>query len=405
MVSEALRVASQERPGAAHLELAEDIAAEQVDYFNLPVAETRRPVAESKAIGSAVELLLAAKRPLLVIGAGANRKRTSNMLTEFVNTFNIVFVETQMGKGVIDEQLAQYGGTAALSSGDYVHDVINASDLIINIGHDVVEKPPFIMDPTQKVIHLNFEPASVNEVYFPQVEVVGDIANAIWQIKEAITEAETKPDWDTNYHEISIKKLEQSFQDSLIAAGDIITPQVLVNEVRTHLDSEDIVTLDNGMYKIWFARHYKTRAENTLLLDNALATMGAGVPSALASKLIHPDRRVVAVVGDGGFMMNSQELETAVRLDLKVTILVLNDKCLQMINWKQQKMGLKSFGLEFGNPDFVAYAKSYGANGLVAKSNDELDKVLKQADKLDGPTVVDVRIDYSHNKEDLNMSH
>lgn len=400
LVREAVRLAELERPGAVHLELPEDIAEEQIEAELLPRAETRRPVAEQKGITWAIDALLASKKPLLVIGAGANRKRTAKMLNMLVNDFGIPFVVTQMGKGVVDERSDFYAGTAALSSDDYVHDVIDQADLILNIGHDIVEKPPFIMRPQQKVVHVNFEPASVNEIYFPQVEVVGDIANAIWQIIEGLKQCSGDCGWSNDYHKSSISALNERFEQQ-VASASTVTPQALVSTLRSHLDDEDIVALDNGMYKIWFARHYEARAENTLLLDNALATMGAGVPSAMAAKLVRPDQRVVAVAGDGGFMMNSQALETAVRMKLKLTVLILDDSSYQMIKWKQHASGFESWGLDFSNPDFGMYAESYGAKALSAATPQELAAALAEADSHDGVSVVDVKFDYSTQSEDL----
>ena len=398
-VREAVRVATEERPGAAHIEIPEDIAAEEITFKLLPQSSTRRPVAEHKSIAQAVELLKKAKKPIIIVGAGANRKRTSNMLTEFVKTYNIPFVPTQMGKGVIAESLPQYAGTAALSSDDYVHDTLAEADLVINVGHDVVEKPPFIMTGERPVVHINFESAEVNDIYYPQYEVIGDIANAIWQIKEALTAKDTRH-WNTGYHQPAKEKLAARF-DNQTQSATSLTPQVIVSSTRVSVKDSGIIALDNGMYKIWFARHYMAEHENTILLDNALATMGAGIPSAMAAKLVYPEKQVVAIAGDGGFMMNSQELETAVRLKLDLVIVILNDSSYQMIRWKQENMGMDDYGLQFNNPDFVKYAESYGATGQRATTKEEYERSLQTALSGGGVQVIDVAIDYSHSAEDL----
>jgi len=399
-VREAFRLASEERPGAALIEIPEDIASESVETQLLPITHTRRPVAEAKAIRRTIALLKEARRPLLIVGAGANRKRTSNMLTKLVNEHHIPFATTQMGKGVIDEHLPEFAGTAALSKDDYVHRSIEQADLIINIGHDVVEKPPFIMSGDRTVVHIDFQPASVNEIYYPQVEVVGDIANAIWQLKEELDGTDISKNWDTEFHKPHKAQLDADFTEAL-EQSSTITPQVLVNTVRKAVPDDGVVTLDNGMYKLYFARHFEARFENTLLLDNALATMGAGVPSAIATKLIHPDKKVVAVAGDGGFMMNSQELETAVRLKLDLVIIILNDQAFQMIRWKQTNEGFDEFGMTFNNPDFVAYAESYGAHGHRATTPAELSELLTSSLTAKGVHVIDAHIDYSKNAESL----
>ncbi|MDF1762041.1 MAG: acetolactate synthase large subunit [Oleibacter sp.] len=398
-VREAFRLATEERPGATHIEIPEDIAAEKITYKPLPISFTRRPVAEEKSISHVVDLLKKSKHPIIIIGAGANRKRTSQVLTDFVQTFNIPFVPTQMGKGVISDALPQYAGTAALSSDDYVHETIEQADLVINIGHDVVEKPPFIMTGERPVVHVNFDSASVNDIYYPQCEVVGDIANAIWQIKVAL-EKEGVPKWDSEYHLPAKQKLIEDFNNS-IEKATTITPQVLVKTTRECVNDKGIVALDNGMYKIWFARHYDTYHENTLLLDNALATMGAGMPSAIGAKIVHPDRQVVAVVGDGGFMMNSQELETAVRLNLDLVVVILNDASYQMIRWKQSNLGMEDFGLQFNNPNFIMYANSYGAHGHRATTMTDYKQLLSEALEIGGVHVIDLAIDYSDNANGL----
>lgn len=399
-IREAFRLASLERPGAALLEVPEDIAAEDVEFKPMPISHARRPIAEHKAIAQAIELLLESRRPLLMVGAGSNRKRTNRMLTQLVQQTNIPFANTMMGKGVLDETMPQFAGTAALTSNDYVHHTIEQADLIINIGHDVVEKPPFIMRDGQQVIHINFESAAVNPIYYPQVEVVGDIANAIWQIKEELKNIEL-PNWDTDYHRPAREKLDNWFAGMLDSHS--VTPPVLVNELRLFMPDDGIVALDNGMYKIWFARHYVTKLENTLLLDNALATMGAGLPSAMAAKLVYPEKKVVAVAGDGGFMMNSQEIETAIRLNLDLIVIILNDQKYRMISWKQQQMNKTDFGLDFGNPDFVKYAESYGARGIRAENTDQLRQALNDCNGSQGVCIIDLVFDYSSNAEGLKI--
>ena len=317
MVREAFRLAKLERPGAVHLELPEDVAKEIVTGVPMVNYHTRRPVAEEKAIKKAVQMIEKSKHPLVLIGAGANRKRTSQVLTELIEKTGIPFFTTQMGKGVVTEKHSQYLGTAALSENDYIHCAINKADLIINIGHDTIEKPPFIMDESdkRKVIHINFFPAIVDQIYFPQHEVVGDIANTVRHIGSLISK---RPDWDFSYFYKMQKYLNSHFQLNTKKERFPYTPQQIVKIIRQNMKEEDIVTLDNGMYKIWFARNYHTLKQNTLLLDNSLASMGAGLPSAMAAKIVFPEKKVVAICGDGGFLMNSQELETANRLKLNL---------------------------------------------------------------------------------------
>ncbi len=399
-IREAFRLAQEEKPGAVHLEFPEDIAREIVTSEPVPASHARRPTAEEKSVREAVQMIEKARHPLLLVGAGANRKLTSSMLRQFIDKTSIPFVTTQMGKGVIDEHDKLFMGNTALSSGDFVHRVVDAADVILNVGHDVVEKPPFFMKPDGlKVIHINFSSASVDPVYFPQLEVVGDIANAIWQITQRIL---PKGHWDfTRFKEV------QMVADAHILEGADddrfpIYPQRLVADVRGVMPQDGIIALDNGVYKIWFARNYRASAPNTVLLDNALATMGAGLPSAMAARLVHPDRKVMAICGDGGFMMNSQELETCVRLGIQLVILVLRDNAYGMIKWKQSHMGLKSYGLDYGNPDFVKYAESYGANGYRVESAKDLLPLMKKCHQTPGVHLIEVPVDYSENDRILN---
>lgn len=395
MVRESFKVALEERPGAVHIELPEDIATEEVKENLFDVIRNRYPVASLKAIGEALEMMYAATSPLLLVGAGANRTRIGDALYDFVEKTNMPFFMTQMGKGVIDESHPNYLGTASLSADDYLHCAIDRADLIINVGHDVIEKPPFFMEKGgKKVIHVNFLSSDVDDTYFPQLDVIGDIANNIEQISSRFVKPKH---WNFEYAmrvKIEIEThLSKYSQDNRFP----ILPQRTVQIVRDTLGREDIVTLDNGVYKIWFSRNYKCYSPNTMLLDNALATMGAGLASAMAAKMVYPEKKVICVCGDGGFMMNSQELETAVRLGLDLVVIILNDNAYGMIRWKQEGMKFKSFGLVYTNPDFVMYAQSYGAYGYRPDSVESFSTLLNKVVHEKGVHLIDLRVDYSLN--------
>jgi len=399
-VRESFRVAEDERPGATHLELPEDIASEHSDMPIIQKSSFRRPIAENKAIEAAVRMIEDATRPLLLIGAGANRKSTYNMLQLFVEKTGIPFFSTQMGKGVIDERNPLFLGTAALSDDDFLHRAIDHADLIINVGHDVVEKPPFFMENDRfKVIHVNYVTAPIDPVYYPQQGVIGDIANSIWQLSEQI---KPQNNWDFSFFLTVRQKLEDHLQEGIDDPRFPMYPQRLVADIRKVVPANGIIALDNGVYKIWFARNYKAYQPNTVLLDNALATMGAGLPSAMAASLIYPAKKVVAICGDGGFMMNSQELETAVRLKLNLLVIILRDNAYGMIKWKQANMGFTNFGLDYGNPDFVKYAQSYGANGYRIAASDELVPLMETYFLMPGVHVIEVAVDYADNDRILN---
>lgn len=399
-VRESIRLAEEEKPGATHIEFPEDIADEETDSKPIKPSLTRRPVAEAKAVRAATKKIEQSKSPILVIGGGANRTITGRMLTQFIEKTGIPFVTTQLGKGVVDETSKQFMGCAALSANDFVHSAIESADLIINVGHDVIEKPPFFMnDDSAEVIHVSMNPAEVDPVYFPQVEVIGDIGNAIWQMKEDIV-----PSGSWNF-DAMYKAREAEIEHTASMDGDMrcpIYPPHLVKVIRDQMPADGIICLDNGVYKIWFARNYNARQANTVLLDNALATMGAGLPSAMASAMVYPDRKVMAICGDGGFMMNSQEMETAVRLKLNITVLILNDSSYGMIRWKQANMGFKDWGLTYDNPDFVKYAESYGANGHRITSAKNLQETIDKCLNSEGVHLIDCPVDYSDNDRILN---
>jgi acetolactate synthase-1/2/3 large subunit len=395
IVREAFRVARQERPGPVHLELPEDIAAEEVNQIStVPPHPIDIPVAHPAALDRAAAMILESRYPLLMLGAAASRPRLADALSDFVRRIRIPFFNTQMGKGAVNGGSNLYIGTAALSERDYVHHAIDRADLIISIGHDTVEKPPFIMGPRgPKVVHIGYIPATVEEVYFPHAEVVGDVGPSLALLIDRLEGRLKNASALLPLREQILAHLADRATESRFP----FTPQRIVHDVRQVMPEDGIVCLDNGMYKIWFARNYRTRIANTLLLDNALATMGAGLPSAMMAAMLYPNRRVLAVCGDGGFMMNSQELETAVRLRLNLVVLILQDNAYGMIRWKQTVDSFADWGLTFGNPDFVKYAESYGAKGSRVDSADGLIPALEAAFARGGVHLIPVPVDYSEN--------
>ena len=406
VVRDAFRLASEERPGPVHLELPEDIAGEQLDG-EVPLVRAHPieiPVAHAAALDRAAELLMRAKRPLVMFGAASSRPRLAGQLTEFVRRVGIPFFNTQMGKGTVAGLGTTEGGTelwmgtAALTDRDYVHEAIDQADLILSIGHDTIEKPPFIMGPKgPKVIHVGYTPANVEEVYFPDAEVIGDLGPSLAlladRVQGKLPNAGALVPLRKNIIERTLARSEESRFP--------LTPQRIVSDVRKVMPADGIVALDNGMYKIWFARCYRTRNANALLLDNALATMGAGLPSAMMAAMLNPGKRVLAVCGDGGFMMNSQELETAVRLKLDLVVLIIQDDAYGMIRWKQAVDNFADWGLAFGNPDFVKYAEAYGAKGRRVEAADSLVETLEAAFSEGGVQLVTVPVDYSENSRVL----
>jgi acetolactate synthase I/II/III large subunit len=356
------------------------------------------PVANPVALDRAAAMILDAERPLIMLGAAASRPRLAEALSDFVRRVRIPFFNTQMGKGAVAGGSSLYMGTAALSERDYVHKAIDRADLILSIGHDTVEKPPFLMGPAgPKVIHIGYVPATVEEVFAPQTEVIGDVGPSLALLADRLKGKLKNASALLPLREEILAHLADRAAESRFP----LTPQRIVHDVRQVMPEDGIVCLDNGMYKIWFARNYRTRVANTLLLDNALATMGAGLPSAMSASILYPGRRVLAVCGDGGFMMNSQEMETAVRLGLNLVVLIVQDNAYGMIRWKQAVDRFADWGLTFGNPDFVKYAESYGAKGSRVETADGLVPALEAAFEGGGVHLVAVPVDYSENKRVL----
>jgi acetolactate synthase I/II/III large subunit len=394
LVRDAFRVAQQERPGPVHLELPEDIAADEATADLVPPHPVELAVAPLRAIDRAAQLIRRAQRPLVMLGAAASRPHLAGPLSTFVRRMGIPFFNTQMGKGAVSGGSNLYMGTAALSERDFVHEAIDQADLIIAIGHDTVEKPPFLMGPQgPQVIHIAATPATVEQVYYPQTEIIGDVGAGLELLGDRLEGQLPNASALLGLRERILARLAERAEEDRFP----LTPQRIVHDVRSVMPPDGIVTLDNGMYKIWFARNYRTRTANTLLLDNALATMGAGLPSAIAASLLNPKQRVLAVCGDGGFMMNSQEMETAIRLGLDIVVLILEDNAFGMIRWKQEVDGYANFGLNFGNPDFVTYAAAYGAKGSRVHTAADLVVKLDAAFAGGGVQLVVVPVDYSEN--------
>lgn len=395
LVSQAIHMAQTERPGAVHLELPEDIAGEEINGYK-PIKHTkiRRPIPDQKAIQSCIATIQNAKRPMVLVGAWANRKRITKYLSKFVQEYNIPFFTSQMGKGVLDERLPQFIGTAALTTNDHIHAVIACADLIIAVGHDTVEKPThYIEGDSTDVMHINFSPAAYDELYKPSLEIIGDIGSTFWQLSEATIDTNNH-DFAELYQKATVAKETLNRYAKQQYNSNTMMPARLIHEIRELLSEDDIVALDNGLYKVRFARNYRTYKPNTLLLDNALATMGAWYSTGMMAKILNPDHHVVVVTGDGGLMMNLGDLETAVRLWLDMTIVVVNDNAYGMIKRKQHDHGYEDFGLDLVNPDFVALAEAFGASGHRIETDDAFKNTLQIALEEKGVSIIEVPFVY-----------
>lgn len=401
-VHHALTVARDERPGAVHIEIPEDIAGMEYadELFPQNIIANRRPVADEKAIKIAADIIKRAKSPIIIVSSGGNRKLVTKQLRNLVDATGLYVIGTQLGKGVLPDDHRHSLFSLGMHRRDYVNEAIDTSDLIVTVGYSTIEHPPFVWNKKKdkKILHIDFSPVEPDEFYLPTFQVVGDISHTLWALQEQLRGTR----FETGLFENLRTKLELKHLEKSGSAQFPLIPQRIVHDVRALMGREDIVTLDNGIYKLWFARQYHTFAPNTLLLDNTLATMGAGLPSAMAAKLLYPHKNVLAVCGDGGFMMNSQEMITCVKENIPVVVLILNDNAFGFIEWKQRNMKLPDYGMKLENPDFVKYAEAYGALGLRVESAEDLIPTLRQAFASGRPAIVECPIDYSENIKVLN---
>jgi acetolactate synthase-1/2/3 large subunit len=393
VIRNAFKLAQAERPGAVHVELPEDVAESETNAVVQPRGSIRRPAPDPEAVARAAELINASRYPLIMLSSGANRNLITKELVPFIEKTKLHAVHTQMGKGVLSDATEYSLYAAGIHRHDYVNCGIDRADLIITIGYNIVEYPPYVWNRNldKKIVHIDFAEAELDKYYNPNIEVVGDVSLALRMLGEKIAPNKNGEVFRAIRAFLN-KKLSVQFERKFPP-----TPQEVVWHARNVLSEDDILTLDNGIYKLWFSRLYKTYKPNTFLIDNALATMGAGLPSAIAAKMLNPGMKVLAVVGDGGFMMNSQELETALRYNCPVVVLILNDNAFGFIKWEQQAKGFASFGLDFGNPDFARFAESFGAAGFRVQAGDDLSEVLCKAFTLKRPAVIECPIDYSVN--------
>lgn len=390
-VNAALVTAAAPRAGAALVELPEDVMTGRVDTTPASVAYMDPRTASATALDEATARIEEADRPVLLVSSGAQHHSTS--LTAFAERTGIGVVPLQLGKGAIasDHPLALH--PLGIHRLDYAHLPVLDADLVVVVGYDPAEHPPLAWNPEDRtaLVHLAAHPPSPEPGYRPATVVVGDVSVSLDELADRL-EARSMPR-QAKMREVATQLLDSEHD----VAHEGISPLDIVSSVRETVDRSGVVALDNGAYKIWFARHYPTYEPNTLLLDNALATMGAGLAAGMTAALLDGNRTVVVVTGDGGFMMNLQDLETAIRLGLDLTVLVVRDDAYGFIAWHQEEQGLEREDVDVTNPDIVALAQAFGASGMRVGGRDRLRPVLEQAIAAPGVTVVDCPIDYSIN--------
>ncbi len=399
MVRKAFKIAVTEKPGACHLELAEDIAHQSVEGAEpLVPRKLRRPVPDDKVVDQAWELIKNAKRPVVLAGNGCVRKRASKQLRAFCDATGIGTMCTFMGKGAVSRKAPYCLFTVGLQAKDLIACAIDSADLVICLGYDLVEYHPRLWnkDKDKTILHIDFHPAEIDEYYYPAVEIVGDLAHTLWMLNERNRAQPVTYDVH-QHHAIREQMLADFAEYATDDAAGLIKPQKALWDVREVLGPEDILLSDVGAHKMWVARYYQCDEPNTCLISNGFCSMGFALPGAIGAKLAFPERRVLAICGDGGFLMNVQEMETARRLRANIVCLVWEDKQYGLIAWKQQNQFGKHTDLAFGNPDFVKLAESFDWNGVRVDDSGKLHAALDAAFAADKPTLVVIPIDYREN--------
>lgn len=413
IVRKAFRVATLEKPGPTHIELPEDVAALEIAAADdggpapLPPGRAYFPAPTDEAIAHAAGLLAASQRPIVLAGNGVLRRRAAPDLRAFARGLHVPVAATFMGKGAIDDRSHLSLMAVGLQARDHVLSGFDRADLVVCVGYDLVEYAPsaWNADGTKRVIHIDTQPAEIDAAYRPEVELVGDIDGTLKRLLAVVQPHGIGGRDAGERHESREILVHADLRNRLLAelaayeTNDTwpISPQRAISDLRRALAPEDIVVSDVGAHKVWVARLYQAYEPNTVIISNGFASMGIAVPGAIAAKLVHPERKVVALSGDGGFLMNSQELETAKRVGADICVVVWRDDGYGLIDWKQRNEFGRPFGVEFGNPDFVAYARSFGIAGFRPEAASDLYPTLMRALEVDGPSLVEVPIDYAEN--------
>lgn len=400
VVRKAFKLSEHEKPGATHIELSEDVAKMDTNTTDLIETDTvRRPSPDYKAMNKAMDLLKKAKRPLIIAGNGAIRKKASKHLTKLVNRLDLPIAHTFMGKGAVSDTNEHSLLSIGLGFKDYVMDAVDQADLIITIGYDIAEYAPEEWNPQNNntIIHIDFEPAEVYTHYQPDVEVVSDISAVLWEMNRQLDEDDFN--FDTDWYQYLRKRILADIQSYDLEEGDDFTIPGALNVIRDELPEDGLLISDVGSHKMWIARNFLTCCPNGCIISNGLATMGISLPGGIAASLENPDRNIVAAMGDGGFLMNAQELETAQRLGVGFTIVVFNDNDYGLISWKQRMHRQSSTGTHITNPDFKAYAESFGIKAYRPETVSELQEQLGESIHSGEMRLVEIPVDPSVNTE------
>ncbi len=404
VIRKAFKLAAAEKPGATHVELPEDIAKHEVDSAPIvPPEKVRRPVPDDKSIAAALDLIARAEHPVLLVGQGCVRTRVSRQLQRFVDETGIYAGMTFMGKGALSDRHERSLYAVGLGSKDQAAEAFEAADLVIAVGYDLVEWPPsnWNIGRTKRLLHIDFDPAEVDGAYRPTVEIVGDVAAALWAINEGLTAEHHYPDIALHHRvrEALTAEITEAGAQAESETGDFpMKPQRILAELRAEMDDDDVLISDVGAHKLWIARYWPTYAPNSCLISNGFCSMGIALPGSISAALVHPEHRVCAVSGDGGFLMNAAELATATRLGVAPVNVVWEDNGYGMISWKMDTEFGRHFGTDFPAPDLVTIAEGLGCHARRIKSAEEFGPALKDAFSQTGrPSVIVVPVDYREN--------
>jgi acetolactate synthase I/II/III large subunit len=395
VVRKAFKVAQAQKPGPTHIELPEDVMAERVDAEPLPSQlRIRRPEPSGRELLAAVEVIRGASNPIVLAGNGVARVGAADALREFARATGIGVAETFMGKGLLDYEDPRALGTVGLQSRDYALAGFDDADVVITVGYDLVEHAPKNWNPRRdkRIVNIDTAAAEVDEHFMTEVDLVGDLHHILSRLAEELRDGE----WGTHtgssrLNDIVLGRFEAGRTDD----GFPMQPPRALWEIREALAPQDMLISDVGLHKLWIARMFPAREPNTVMIANGLAGMGIALPTAIAAKLVHPERRVVTVNGDGGFLMNAQELETAVRLRTPIVNVLWENNQFGSIVWKQDKKFGRHFGTDFGNPDFVRLADAFGMPAWRIEAVDDFGPTLRRALDLDVPSLIVLPIDYS----------
>ena len=399
IVRKAVRLARSEKPGAVHIELPEDIAAKDSDVPPMTPIRFRRSVPDDKVVDDAFAMLAAAKRPVILAGNGCIRRRASKQLRLFCEKTGIGVISTFMAKGCVDMDADYCLYTVGLGAKDYISRAIDDADLVITLGFDMVEYHPQLWNEKgdKTIIHADFLAAEIDDNYHPKIELIGDLAHTLWMLNERADSSGTLSfdlDGQREARESMTRDFEEYRDD---ATSGTIRPQKALWDARQVMGPEDILLSDVGAHKMWIARHYQCHEPNTCLIPNGFCSMGFALPGAIAASLVSPDKRVLAIAGDAGFMMNAQEMETAARLGSDIVVMVWADNEYGLIAWKQDDHFGHHTDLSFGNPDWLKLASAFGWNGHYVTESAELAGTLEAAFNEQGPSLVVIPIDYREN--------